>query len=138
MTSLKPVSGGNIFCGPAIISAITGVTTDEAAKLVQQIRGNNRPVVGVYSNELEAVFKKLNYRCEIPLAREVGNTLFNTLCSLTKGTWAIVVPGHFVCVEVDSGGKRWFIDNHTKKPMMASAAARGMQRVVWIRRVVKE
>jgi len=137
MTSLKSVQGNNIYCGPAIISAITGVTTDQVEKMVQQLRHNDKPVVGMWDSELEAVFNKLGFKRIASNSIPKNSTLFNALCSITSGVWAIVVPGHYVCIEVDSDGKRWFIDNHTKKPISAAASARGMQRVRWIRKIAK-
>ena len=138
MSKLNTVHGDNIYCGPAIISAVTGKSTTEIAAMIQELRRNKNPVVGVWDHELETIYNKLGYRCVVSANVPRGTSLFNALCSITSGIWAIVVPGHYVCVEVDSDGKRWFIDNHTKRPMSAAASARGMQKVIWIRKIVKK
>lgn len=49
---LRPVTQGfNKFCGPAAVSILTGMDTDQAAKLIRDVTGR-RAVRGTYSWEI--------------------------------------------------------------------------------------
>lgn len=121
----------NKFCGPAVISSITGLTTDEAEKAIQEVVGNNKPVVGVWSVDLCETFKRLGYRCTYYTHLDNSGSLFYILSVLSDGIYVLVVPGHYVCVEID-GPRRYLCDNHTRKPLMAAISARGSQRVLTV------
>ena len=43
-TNLQQVQGDNKFCGPAAIAAITGISTDKAAEILNEVRGSSREV----------------------------------------------------------------------------------------------
>jgi len=47
---------GNRYCGPAVISAVTGCTTDDAARAIRHHSGQ-RAVMGVFDRHLIAAFK---------------------------------------------------------------------------------
>jgi len=56
MLSLQPVNSpkgdSNRFCGPAVISALTGMTTGAAARLIRQVSPTRKCVMGTYSGEM--------------------------------------------------------------------------------------
>lgn len=57
---LNPVNrtkNGNQYCGPAVISSVTGCTTDEAAKLIRTISGQ-RAVRGAATRHVLEVFSQ--------------------------------------------------------------------------------
>ena len=57
---LNPVNrtkNGNQYCGPAVISSVTGCTTDEAAKLIRTISGQ-RAVRGAATRDVLEVFSQ--------------------------------------------------------------------------------
>lgn len=74
--TLKPVNkGNNRFCGPAIISAITGIDTDEASRMIREVNGKSL-VMGTHFWELRDVLNKLGYGCSsVPVPRDPYLTL---------------------------------------------------------------
>lgn len=127
----RATNKSNGWCGPAVISSITGCTTDEAAKVIQEIRGNSRQVVGVDHTDLCEAFKRLGYNTTYYTHLARAGNLFYVLSILSDGVYVIIVPGHYICIEVD-GPRRYICDNHTKKPLNASISSRGMQRVMMV------
>ena len=52
MTNLKAVNVGmNKYCGPAVLSILTGKSTDECARVISSINGSYN-VAGVQLNDL--------------------------------------------------------------------------------------
>lgn len=136
---MNPVTfGANVFCGPAVISAVAGVTTDEAAKLVQDLRRSSRPVKAMYNSELIQVFSRLGFNT-VYLDKYKTSSLFYLLHSvlLEPGTYVFMVPGHFIAIEINSDGRKYICDNHTKKPLNVTASARLSQKVTCVLRITK-
>lgn len=134
MTELTNVFGLNKFCGPGVLSAFTGMSTDECARVIGQISGQ-RQITGVQYAHLLEVCRRLGFTTtEIPV---FSRTLFGCLLNLSKndGKYIIVVPNHYVAVEVNQH-QVYLIDNHTKRPINAAASARLSQTVQKIWRVV--
>lgn len=134
MTLNKIQQGQNTFCGPAVISAICGISTDEAAKVIQGVTKQTRPVKAVWDTDLSEAFKRLGYNVRY---LQAGGSLYYMLSILKTGVYVLVVPGHFICIEIDSDGKRYICDNHTRKPLNASASARLGQKVMRVIKVEK-
>lgn len=134
--TLQQISGDNKWCGPGVISAIAGITTDEAEKLLQNEAGINRAITLVQMDWVKEVFTKLGYQM-VPVRAQ--GSLYFTLTMLSmkpNAVYILVVPHHVVAIEVID--KRiYFVDNHTKSPMNAASSARMMQRVTHIWRVSK-
>lgn len=67
MLTLNAVNHGttkrdkNRFCGPAVISALTGITTGEAARRIREHTGR-RQITGTWGDELAPVFADLGIR----------------------------------------------------------------------------
>lgn len=135
--TLNNIKGKNLFCGPGVISAITGCTTDEAERMVQDVLGNKKPVIGMFSSDLCEVFKRFGYRYTYYTHLDNTGSVFYVLSVLSDGIYVLAVPGHFICVEID-GPRRYLCDNHTKRPLNAAISARGSQRVVKVIGVEKE
>lgn len=136
MTNLKEVNFGlNQFCGPAVLSALTGKSTDECAAVISSITG--RTVIdAVRRSELLAAFKKLGFN-SVEVTTAAG-TLFGTLFRLAKedGLYIVGVPKHVVAVEV-AEGRAYLVDNASKTPLVASHSARLMQKVTQIHKLIK-
>lgn len=138
---MNPVNQeGNKYCGPAVISIITGLTTNEAAKKIQGLRGNKRSVTGTWIDELVKVLNKLGYYTCYD-RRLAGHSLFFTLTQLQDGGstysyaigyYLIATATHFVLIEKTPDNKYLFCDNHTKKPINACSSARLSERVVQV------
>ena len=136
MTNLKPViEGHNRFCGPAVLSIITGKSTDECADVIRSINGEYK-IRGVYLTDLLKAASKLNFNT-LRINTE-GSSLFRALTelSLVDGIYIVTVPNHFVCIEVKDK-QIYFCDNHTKEPIKDASSARLMQKVVAAYRVSK-
>jgi len=80
MGSIKDGKDRNRFCGPSVISAVTALTTGEAARLIRKQSGR-RQVMGTYSSEVEKALKSCNVemtplnRTKLRLSRTTGPTL---------------------------------------------------------------
>lgn len=60
--SLHEPHGKNRYCGPAAISAITGISTDDAAAVVRHLHPGRGPVKGMHNSELVGALEKLGAR----------------------------------------------------------------------------
>lgn len=140
MTNLKIVNTvENTFCGPAVISSIAGISTDEAAKLINQVRhvAPDTKVIGVFNHELREVFRGLGYKTE-DMRDFYGQSIYSSMFSLNNaGIYLFYVPGHVIVIEIADDGKRYLVDNHTKKPLNLGVSSRLGQRVKWVTRISK-
>ncbi len=61
MTNLKDINFGlNEYCGPAVLSALTGESTDRCASVIMSITGKT-VVKAVDFDDLVKAFKKLRF-----------------------------------------------------------------------------
>jgi len=128
--------GKNTFCWPSVISSITGCSTDDAAKAIQQLRGNYKAVRGVYATEGIEVLKRMGYCGTYLTHLSDCGSLFYLLSVLEDGLYAVVVPRHIVLIELD-GKNKYICDNHTKKPLNINCSARLSQSVVQVIKIKK-
>lgn len=143
MPNINPVSiGMNRYCGPAVLSILTGKNTDQAAAAIYHVCPSYRGE-GVNIQDLLRALDKLGFNQE---KVEQGNTLYGSLTRMVvrDGMYVVglynddpkIAEGHMVCIEVQER-KIYFCDNHTKIPMPASQSARLLQRVKYIYKVSK-
>lgn len=128
--------GANQFCGPAVISSFTGCTTDEAVRLIQQIRGNNKPVKGAYTLEVVEAFRRLGWSHSYLTHLSNCGNLFYLLTVLEDGQYLVMVPRHFIAIEVQ-GNQKFICDNHTRQPLNLTASARLGQSIQQVVKVEK-
>jgi ABC-type bacteriocin/lantibiotic exporter with double-glycine peptidase domain len=136
MTNLKDVSfGQNKFCGPAVLSILTGKSTDECAYTITRINGNYN-VSGVTLGDLLKAADRLGFISE---AVTPQGSLFRTLSSLVSndGMYIVTIPKHFICIEIKDK-KIYFCDNHTKEPIPAASSARLGMPVTAVNKVFKK
>ena len=134
MTSnFSEVFGINEYCGPAVLSALTGKSTDLCAAVISAVSGKNVIKAVEYNHLLEAI-KRLNFEAQI--VSIPARSLFGVISALINidSKYIIAVPNHYVAVEIISK-TAFFIDNHTKQPMNAIASARLTQEVKMVWRV---
>jgi len=127
--------GMNKYCGPAVLSILTGKSTDECARVISSINGQYN-VVGVELHHLLQAADRLGFDNTFV---DPASSFYGTLVRLAvrgDGMYIITVPNHFVAIEV-SNKKVYFCDNHTKEPMPASASARLLQKVLRVNQVFK-
>lgn len=62
--NVNRVKGGNRFCGPAAISAVTGCTTDEAARVLRSINGK-RAITSVGARDMRLAYSHFGVRMEL-------------------------------------------------------------------------
>ncbi len=143
MPNIKEVSiGMNRYCGPAVLSILTGKNTDQAAAAIYHVCPSYKGE-GVNINDMLRALDKLGFDQEYV---QHGNTLYGSLVRMVMrdGMYIVglhndnpkVAEGHMVCVEVQER-KIYFCDNHTKVIMPASQSARLLQKVKYIYRVSK-
>ena len=135
MTNLKAVTEGfNKFCGPAVLSILTGKSTDECAAVITRINGQYN-VTGVLLTDLLRACDRLGFDQR---AVNPQGSLFRTLTSIIHkdGMYIVTLDKHFVCVEVKDK-KIYFCDNHTKEPIPAASSARLSQNVVALHQVIE-
>lgn len=137
MTNLKTANiGYNKYCGPAVLSILTGKSTDECARVISRF---NRAydVKGVLLNDLLKAADVLGFDSKDYPYKDYS--LYRTLTFIAKdaGIYIITLEQHFVVVEISSDGKLYFCDNHTKEPIPAASSARMMQKVVAVNKVTE-
>lgn len=120
--------GFNKYCGPAALSVITGLSTDETAAAVSYVSGNYK-VTGVQVPHLITAGKRLGCDFKRVEAAE-GRSIFfaaSAILSRKSGMYLVVIPGHYVVLE-SRDGKMFICDNHTKSPIQLSSSARLSQK----------
>lgn len=128
MTNLHAINFGvNQFCGPAVMSALTGKSTDECAAVISAVSGRQE-IKAVQVAHLIEAFKRLKFEMkELP---RLGYSLFTNLSALSNkpGMYIVLVPKHVVAVEVTEDKKLYLVDNHSKDPLPAEGSARLSQK----------
>ena len=92
--NIKPVNHGttkadkNRYCGPSAISAVTGMTTGEAARLLRHVSGR-KSITGTYTSEVTDVLEMCNIKATyedfgLKLSRSKGPTLARFLKHTVK------------------------------------------------------
>ena len=56
----RAIKASNRYCGPAILSILTGLDTTETARLLRHVGGRTR-IRGTYTHEVERALSKLGY-----------------------------------------------------------------------------
>jgi hypothetical protein len=131
MTTLNDVQGVNKYCGPAVLAALTGESTDRCAAVISRISGKDE-IKAVNREHLKAALKGLKF--DVEETQYGGATLYGTLFRMhaADGKYVVFVPHHVVAVEVKEN-QIYICDNHTKTPIDIKQSARLSQRVeaVW-------
>jgi len=106
--NIKPVNhgttraDGNRYCGPSVISAVTGMTTGEAARLIRHV-GGRKSVKGSYVSEVTRALEMCGIKSTyqnfgLKLGRSKGPTLAAWLRHTVKERTAkrvfLIVAGH--------------------------------------------
>lgn len=128
MTKLKPVNiGMNTYCGPAVLSILTGKNTDDCVAAIRKVYPQYAGAEVPYDTLLAAADRLGFDSKRVPAA----NSLYGTLVRLAAedGIYIILVPRHVVTIEVQNK-TAFFCDNHTKEPIPAASSARLMQKVL--------
>src|SRR5690348_16726944 len=135
---MNNINGKNQYCGPSVLAAIAGITTDEAEAFLQQSRDDYRPVKGVWPSEIRTAFSKLGYQTlTVNLPR--GTKIFRVTFMLgeNSGIYVFEVPIHVDAIEIN-GMNRYLCDNHTKEPISISNSARLNQKIQSVVKVIKK
>ncbi len=132
MTNLNEVSFGlNKFCGPAVLSILTGESTDHCAAVISSISGK-KEIKAVDRHHLKAALEKLRFDVSDTIFG--GSTLYGCLYRMrtSPGMYVVIVPHHVVAVEVKEE-QIYICDNHTKQALDIRHSARLTQKVdsVW-------
>lgn len=130
------IFGENKFCGPSVISAITKISTDDAAKrLAIHRKCDPKYITGVTLGDLAFVFDELEYKTNLTIIKP-SRTLFAVLSLMKVGIYVIMVPGHFIAIEATICD-RVIVDNHVRVPINAAVSARLHQKVSYMLKVEK-
>jgi hypothetical protein len=121
---IHPITGFNTFCGPAVLSALFGITTDEAAAWVRRISPWRKQVRGIYTRELLQLVREQEWETILmpPYCRSVKTLLKVNRADYPSGIYLLNITGHFILLWKDSTAGQWMcIDNHKKSPTLLSA-----------------
>lgn len=126
-TNLKTIHGVNEFCGPGVLSALTGRSTDQCAAVISAVSGRHE-IRAVSTAHLIEAFKRLRF--DMTQINKRGYTLFANISAISreKGMYILMVPKHVVAVEVVDENHIFLIDNHSKSPVPAEGSARLSQK----------
>ncbi len=130
----------NKYCGPWALSLVSGATPDHCAWVIQQYRGNRRPVCGIKNRELLSALMSLHLR-----VWDVFNFLYNlhmrqpqpTLAGWLRKTpripdapYIVNITGHYIVVK----GRKVY-DNHFPKGVFLRQCPYRRKRVKYAWRV---
>lgn len=136
--SLKEAQiGQNKYCGPAVLSIITGKSSDYCANVISGINGSYT-VQGVTLQDLMSAANKMGFDCT-PMPAYTGSmyrTIVNIVSMNEDGIYILMPPHHYVVVEVRDK-KAYFCDNHTKQVIPAASSARLLQNIERVIKVIK-
>lgn len=124
MTKLQSSKGDNKYCGPAVLSILTGKSTDECASILGAIQGRHN-VREVSLDDMAKACKKLRFNVTLVPNTE-NSSLFYSFHTLYQypGMYVVAVKKHVVAVEVTEDKEIYLCDNHTKEPINAGISAR--------------
>lgn len=129
--------GLNQFCGPAVLSILTGLDTDTCAEAITEVNGKHK-ITGVNSHDLIKAGNNLGLEFE---ENEIfqGRSLFWTASVLVnfEGMYLITIPKHYIAIEVHNKQIQ-ICDNHTKTPIDLQNSARLSQKIEKVWKVTKE
>lgn len=137
-SKLKDVNFGlNSYCGPSVLSALTGKTTDECASVISAINGS-REIKAVNMKDLIAALNKLRF--DAVVVKTISYSLYGNLSALASkpGLYVITVPRHVIAIEVTEDNQIFLIDNASKQVIDAASSARLSQRVDDIYKIVEK
>lgn len=95
---------GNRFCGPAVVSALTGLTTGEAAAEIRKATGK-RCVMGTASWELRHTLDALGFQT-LPLPLVLPNNRNPTLAAWLRRNKALRTEGRVFLL---NAGRHWLL-----------------------------
>lgn len=127
MTTLHPIRGYNTYCGPAVLAAILGITTDEAAKRVREVNPRKQKVKGVSNYDILTVLERAGWRLvRIPPFTRSVKSLIRDWRHYSTGMYLINITDHYIVARrkdtLYSIDQRWdFVDNHYKTPKSLAA-----------------
>lgn len=135
MSNLNEIYGMNRYCGPGVLSALTGLSSDICANAIAKINGK-RVITAVEVPDLIRAVESLGFKVEEQ--QVMAQSIYGFFVGIAgrDGSYIIMIHGHVVAAEVLKG-RISLIDNHTKKPINAGASARLMQRVIKAWKVTK-
>ena len=133
MSTLNEVYGLNKYCGPAVLSILTGRNTDECADAISRIN-NQHDIKGVSITDLLKAADDLGFNHE--KIGENYRSLYLALLDIASidGMYIVVLEKHFICIEVKKPSI-YLCDNHTKSPINAASSARLSQKVLYLYKV---
>ena len=120
-TKLHPAIGKNRYCGPAALSIITGLSTDECAKVLREVSGR-RAIYGIGSHYMIQAMQRLGVdhvrrdadtSCD-PSCIGIGRTLAVWMTAAPVSRYLLVITGHYVVCDTQSG---MVCDNGTVYPL---------------------
>jgi hypothetical protein len=127
-----------LFCGPAAISAATGLRTSVVCDMVQRLRGNQKPVTSMSGREVVDTVECFNFRAEgiwCPHISLANPTLvqfqrhFRDL--ITPFPTIVNLKGHFVVLQGDH-----LVDTWTKAAVPFAQAPHRRRRVEYAWRII--
>jgi hypothetical protein len=138
MPNLKAVEFGfNRYCGPSVLSILTGRSTDDCANAIAEVTGTYS-VTAVYTKDLLEAARRMGFKSTNMGLTEIS--MYRALVSIAprgNGLYIVSTETHYVCIEVENGNIS-FCDNHTREPIPAASSARLMTPIVSVYRVDKD
>lgn len=132
-SSMTITEGHNKFCGPAVLSILTGKSTDDCALAISSITGEYQ-IKGVQLSHLLSAANKLGYGSRFVECSDIS--MYRAIIQIINedGMYIVTLPKHFVCLEIKNR-QAYFCDNHTKEAIPAGSSARLMQKVSSVHKI---
>jgi hypothetical protein len=113
----------NSYCGPAALSAIAGITAEQAAMLLRHV-GGRRAICSTYDHEMVRALSVLGLKIE---EQHVVGTPTVKRWKKPKGKLLVAVTGHYIAVQ---SGKFW--DSFNNSGTSLKKIARKQVHKVWV------
>jgi len=126
MHSVNQPSRGNRYCGPAAISALTGITTTDAARLLRHVTGR-RSITGVYCSDVIQALRLVGMTVySVDSWNETPPTITQWRKRRPSGDLLVSVTGHLITVK---GNRFWDNSHHHGAPLTSLPARKRVQSV---------
>lgn len=111
---LSVVKGNNRFCGPAAVASLTGLTTDEASRLIRRFSGKSR-TMGVRSLHMIQALRSTGIKVGARRTVFGAPTLKQWTSTIEPGCYLVTVTNHYMVVRVTKTTIQ-VVDSFNKEP----------------------
>ena len=130
---LNSVTGKNRFCGPAALSTLAGITTDDASRLIRRFSGK-ASTMGVHSIHLIKAIRASGLTVGGRRSVFENVTVNQWANAMSPGCYLVTVTHHYMVVRITKTTKT-MVDSMNREPISLKEAKGSRRRVKAYRRI---